>query len=83
MRARSYTPEAAFERLLHSVRRVDSRTLRRYDLHKALAANEVALTSPEIDYFFGLLTGHKNLSSTLLGLRQWTAKFINENGSAL
>lgn len=69
MNQRGYAPEAAFERMLHTTRRVESRTLRRYDLHKALTANEVALTSPEIDYLFDQLTGHKNLSSTLLGVR--------------
>lgn len=69
MVARGYSTETSFERLLITVGRFQQRSLRRYDLHKALVGNEIKLTAPEIDYLFDLLTGFKRLPTTLLGLK--------------
>ena len=55
----------------------------RYDFTKAVIANGWKLMQPEIDYLFDLLTGFKNLSSTLLGHKQWSAHVLDEKGSAL
>lgn len=69
MNSRSYAPASAFERLVHSVGRADKMTLRRYELQKALTANGVPLTFPEIDYLFDVLTGFKGLPTTMLGAK--------------
>jgi hypothetical protein len=66
---RRYSPEEAFEKLLRSVNKFDQKSMKRYDFHKAVTSNEILLTSPEIDFLFDILTGFKNLPSTLLGQR--------------
>jgi hypothetical protein len=83
MKSRNYDSDEAFERLLRSVNRIDQRTLPRYEFHKAIVDNSVKLTAPEIDYFFDVLTGFKNLSSTALNQRQWSTKIADEKGSPL
>lgn len=83
MKSRNYDSEEAFERLLRSANRMDQRTLPRYEFHKAVVDNALKLTAPEIDYFFDVLTGFKNLSSTALNQRQWSSKIADEKGSPL
>ena len=39
------------------------------------------MTYPEIDFLFDLLTGFKNLPTTLLGTKQWLSKLQDEQGS--
>ena len=41
------------------------------------------MTAPEIDYLFDVMTGFRNLNSTLLGHKQWFSKIIDQSGSAL
>lgn len=83
MQSRKYDSEEGFERLLRSANRIGQRTLHRYEFHKAVVENGVKLTAPEIDYFFDILTGFKNLSSTLLGQEQWNSKIADEKGNPL
>lgn len=83
MSSRHYSSEEAFERLLRSVDRLSQRSLRRYELHKAAVSNGIKLTAPEIDFLFDVLTGFKNLPTTLLGQKQWTTKIFDESGNSL
>ena len=66
MNLHSYSAIESFERLLRTTDRLSERNLRRYDFHKAIAANNINLISPEIDFLFDCLTGHKNINSTIL-----------------
>lgn len=72
---RQHATEGAFERLLRTSERWVQKSLRREDLHRALAKNQVALTAPEIDFLFDLLAGPRD---TELKLEHWTAKIFDD-----
>ena len=69
---RGYPAEDAFERLLRSVSRSQQKTLRRYDFQKAVKAEEIGLSTPDIDFLFDLLAGNNrryNVSQAMIAYK--------------
>ena len=56
-----------FQYMLKTVQRETQKSFKRYDFQKAIVAAGIKLTAPEIDYLFDVMTGFRNLNSTLLG----------------
>lgn len=83
MAQRRYSSEQAFERLVRSAGLEPHSKLKRYDFQKAIVANGLQLMQPEIDFLFDVLTGFRNLKTTMLGQSQWLDHILDETGSSL
>jgi hypothetical protein len=82
MALKSYSSDQTFEFLLKAGG-CSGTSFKRYDFQKSIVSAKIALTAPEIDYLFDLMTGFKQLNSTLLGHKNWSSKIIDQSGSAL